>query len=159
VADGDDGITIIPIGPGLGTSTEAAKQFSSGTARFLRRFASNPAALVISVVSGFVVSVILGFFEFLVGAVLYPFDLIVGGLSYLELGITFNFALLGTNLLELGVGAQRTMIEIVESAGPAGPVLAAAIGAVLIVAIYRTILALLVAVPGGDSLLTMIGVR
>lgn len=156
--DDDGGITIIPIGGGQGAAARVY-QFSQETARFLRRFRNNPAALIISVVSGFVVSVILGFFEFLIGAVFYPFDLLARGLAYLELGLTFNFGQLGNTLLGLAANAQSAGIEIVESAGPAGPLLAMAIGAIVIVGIYRATVALLVLVPGGDSLLTLIGIR
>jgi hypothetical protein len=158
VAEDDGGITIIPIGGGQGTAARIS-QFSSETANFLRRFANNPAALVVSVVSGFVVSVVLGFFEFLVGAVLYPFDLLVAGLRWVQRGLTFVLASLGFDILGGFSSAQQQLVAVVESAGPAGPVLAAAVAAVVLVVLYRVLLAVLVFVPGGDSLLTLIGGR
>lgn len=154
----DGGIWFVPIGGGQGTTARVV-QFSSQTADFLRRFANNPAALVISVVSSFVVSVVLGFFEFLVGAVLYPFDLLVGGLTWVRRGLTFVLASIGFDILGGFASAQQQLVTIVEAAGPAGPVLAAAVAAVVIVALYRILLALIVFVPGGDSLLTFLGGR
>jgi hypothetical protein len=157
VPEDDGGLTIIPIGPGLGTSAETAKQFSSGTASFLRRFASNPAALVISVVSGFVVSVVLGFFEFLVGAVLYPFDLLVGGLAWVELGLRVNFAWVGFDILAAIRSLQATLVEVVEGAGPAGPVIAMAAAGVTLFVLYRVTVAGLALVPGGSSIMALLG--
>ncbi|WP_276260586.1 hypothetical protein [Haloglomus litoreum] len=153
----DDGITLIPIGPGLGTSTEVAKQFSSGTARFLRRFASNPAALVISVVSGFVVSVLFGFFEFLIGAVLFPFDLLVGGLAWVQRQLVVAFAFVGFDLLGALRGLQQSLVAVVESAGPAGPLVAMAAAGVTLFVLYRVTVAGLALVPGGSSIMALLG--
>lgn len=154
----DDGITIIPIGPGSGTATRTA-QFASETADFLRRFANNPAALVISVVSGFVVSVILGFFEFVAGAVLYPFDYLAGGLRWLQRQLIAAFAAVGIDILDVLLDLQSTLGSVVASAGPAGPLIAVGAAAVSLFILYRALLALVVLIPGGDSVLTFLGGR
>lgn len=152
----DGGIPLFPTGGG---AASRSAQFASETADFLRRFANNPAALVISVVSSFVVSVVFGFFEFLIGAVLYPFDLLVGGLGWVQRQLVGAFGAVGFDILGALTGLQLQLVAVVEAAGPAGPVLAAAAAAVAIVVLYRTILAVLVAVPGGESLLTLFGGR
>jgi hypothetical protein len=152
----DDGLTIIPLGGGSGAAVRAA-QFSSATADFLRRFANNPAALVISVVSGFVVSVVLGFFEFLIGAVLYPFDLLVGGLHYVQHQLVLAFSALGIDLIGVLAELERSLIAVVESAGPGGPVLAAAIAGMILFVVYRVTVAGLRLVPGGSSVLALLG--
>jgi len=158
VPEDDGGLTIIPIGPGSGVAARSA-QFASETANFLRRFANNPAALVISVVSGFVVSVVLGFFEFLVGAVLYPFDLATIGLNWVERQLGLSFAFLGFDILAVIRSLQATLVEVVESAGPAGSVIAMAAAGVTLFVLYRATMAGLAFVPGGDSLLALLGLR
>jgi len=186
VPEDDGGITIIPIGPGSGAAARSA-QFASETADFLRRFANNPAALVISVVSGFVVSVILGFFRFLVGAVLYPFDLLVGGLRFILVGtnpadnldgllsplsdfipggvperipgLLDVFGALGLEIQLLLLRVQGELIGIVEQAGPAGPLIAGAALAITLFVLYRLALAGLEVVPGGSSILALLGGR
>jgi hypothetical protein len=158
VPEDDGGLTIIPLGGGSGAAARSA-QFASETASFLRRFASNPAALVISVVSGFVVSVVLGFFEFLVGAVLYPFDLLVGGLAWVERQLGLSFAFVGFDILAAIRSLQATLVEVVEGAGPAGPVIAMAAAGVTLFVLYRAAMAGVAFVPGGDSLLALLGLR
>ncbi|WP_276258122.1 hypothetical protein [Haloglomus litoreum] len=150
----DGGIPLFPTGGG--TAARSA-QFASETADFLRRFASNPAALVISVVSGFVVSVVLGFFEFLIGAVLYPFDLLVGGLNWLQRQLVLAFAFVGFDILGTLRGVQESLAVAVEAAGPAGPVVAAgAVGLALFV-LYRVTVAGLEFIPGGSSIMALLG--
>lgn len=132
-------------------------QFSRDTANFLRRFASNPAALVISVVSGFVVTVLFGFFEFLIGAVLFPFDLLVGGLGWIQRQLVLAFAFVGFDILAALRGIQATLVEVVEAAGPAGPIVAAAGAGVTLFVLYRVTVAGLELVPGGSSIMALLG--
>jgi hypothetical protein len=147
----------IPLFPTSGGTAARSAQFASETANFLRRFANNPAALVISVVSGFVVSVILGFFEFLVGAVLYPFDLLVGGLAWIQRQLVVAFAFVGVDILGALRGLQQSLVGVVEAAGPAAPVVAAAAAGVAIFVLYRLTVAGLAFIPGGSSIMALLG--
>ena len=152
--DDDGGIPLFPTGGG--TAARAA-QFSSETARKLRRFANNPAALVISVVSGFVVTVIFGFFEFLIGAVLYPFDLLVGGLGWIQRQLVLAFAFVGFDILGTLRALQQMLGGVVEGAGPAAPLVVAVVTGGLIFVLYRLTVAGLELVPGGSSIMALLG--
>lgn len=132
---------------------------ASGTIAFLAAFAQNPVEFVTQVILGFIVNSFLQAGAYIVGTILAGFDLVVGALSVAQSLLVGAFGAAGLDILGALLSVQRMVADVVGAAGPAGPPLAVLFAAVGIYALYRLAIALAVLVPGGDSLLTLIGLR
>lgn len=137
-SDGDDGggIWPIPIGPGSGTAATVTKQFSSRTASFLRRFASDPVGFIFSAISLYILNGIFDILGVLVASVLAAFDYVVAFLSGIQSYLVRFFAFIGVDILAFLAGLQMGVLNAVRGLGPLGPVVAVGGAAVGIYLLY-----------------------
>lgn len=172
-SDDDDGIVLIPIGPGSGFAADDDTQrlltrlkplapFASGLAAvagFLIAFANNPFKTIITVFNTFIVGTVLAAGRWIIGAILWPFQALAGAFDAAGNLLTGALGAAGLDILGALLAVQQQVAAAVSAAGPAGPPLAVGLAAVGIWVMFRVGSALLVLIPGGDSLLTLIGQR
>lgn len=180
-SDGDDGgITLIPIGPGSSTAAGASQRLpdwiydlkplasvASGLASVagvLIYFGNNPVEFIQRVISFYIVGSIFAAGRYLVETVLVPFDILVG-LSNLVLvgneeylGLLDIFGSLGAGILATLTDIQTQVLAVLAQAGPAAPIIAIGAASVGLYLLYRLAVAALLALPGGASIASLLGI-
>jgi len=124
----------------------------------IRRYGSLPEA-VFGLISLYILQGIFDVVSIVVGSILYVFDLVVGSIDAARLLLLEAFGAVGADVLGTLVAFQREIATVIESAGPAGPPIAVGATAVLLYVGYRVAVALLGEIPGGSSLVDILGLR
>lgn len=131
----------------------------AGVAGALITFGQDPVGFIFRAINFYILGGILAVVDLAAGAVLYPFNRLVGGLGFIQAGLIGAFSSVGIDIQAALLSIQSSLAGLIATAGPAGPLLAVGAAAVGIFVLYRLTLAILVFVPGGDSLLTFFGGR
>lgn len=136
------------------SEVEAVKQLVA----LIREYGSLPRA-IFGLISLYLLNGILDVVGIVVGSILFAFDLVVASLATAQGLLIRAFGAVGIDVLGALVGLQRAIGGVVEAAGPAGPPLAVAFGAVSLYVLWRIGIALLGELPGGSSIVDLLGLR
>jgi len=121
-------------------------------------YGSIPAA-IFALISLYILNGIFSIFSAIVGAVLTVFDVLTGALATAQMLLVGAFQRAGIDILGLLLDLERQIADVVASAGPLGPPLAVGATAVFLYVLYRLSVALLGELPGGSTLVDLLGLR
>lgn len=165
----DDGPILIPTG-GFGIATQKSipdwvyklkplAALGGAAMGALIAFANDPVGFVWRIISLYIVNGIFTIAGFVVGAILQAFDIVAGAIQFAGSLLVGAFGAVGLDILGVLVDLQQELAGVVAGAGAAGPIVAIGGTAVLLVVLYRVTLALVELVPGGGSVLTLLGLK
>ena len=114
---------------------------------------------IVAIISLYILNGVLDVVGIVVGSVLFAFDLIVGSLATAQRLLLGALGAVGIDILAALTSLQREIAGVVEGAGPAGPVIAVAAGAIGLYVLWRVGVALVGELPGGSTLVDLLGLR
>jgi len=121
-------------------------------------YGSLPRAIY-ALITLYILNGIFSVIDVITGSVLFVFDLVVGSLQTAQALLVGAFAAVGVDILGALLGVQRAVSGIVTAAGPLGPVIAVASASLMLYGLYRLAVALLGELPGGSTIVDLLGVR
>lgn len=125
----------------------------------LVRFGTNPVGFVASIISIYVVNTVLNLGAFGVNVVLAGGDILVGIFDFARVVLIWAFGGVGRDILAGVLIVREAVADVVGSAGPAGPIIAAVVVSVGLYGLYRLAVAGLGELPLGSSIVDLLGLR
>lgn len=122
------------------------------------KYGSVPRA-IFGLISLYIADSVLSLGSFAVGVVLSVWDFVTRSIDSARLLLVGLFGGVGGTLLGVAELVVDEVAVAVASLGPFGPPLAVATGALTLYATYRLLIALLGELPGGSSVVDLLGVR
>lgn len=114
---------------------------------------------VFALITLYILNGIFSVIDVLAGSVLFVFDVVVGSLQTAQALLVGAFGAVGVDILGALFGVQQALSGVVAGAGPLGPPLAVAAASLMLYGLYRLTVALLGELPGGSTLVDLLGVR
>jgi hypothetical protein len=127
-------------------------------AALYQRYGSVPRA-IFALISLYILNGLFSIINVVAGSVLFVFDLIVGSLRTAQALLVGAFGAVGVDILGALLGVQQAVSGVVVAAGPLGPPLAVAAASLMLYVLYRLAVALLGELPGGSTLVDLLGLR
>lgn len=125
----------------------------------LERFARDPRGFIFGFISTYLVATALGFGNFIVGSILSVFDIVARSLQLAATYLVGSLQVVTTPVLAIGQRLTLIIASVVQSAGPLGPPIAAAITAVLLILAYRLVIAVAGEFPVASTIVDFLGLR
>lgn len=122
----------------------------------IERYGSFPRA-IFALITGYILNGLFDIIGVVAGSVLFAFDLIVGGLAFAQGALVGAFGSVGIDILGAIAGVRQAFLDVLATAGPAAPVLAALLTVGVLVLLYRAAIALGSDVPLLGALLEFLG--
>lgn len=114
---------------------------------------------VFALITLYILNGIFSVIDVVAGSVLFVFDLVVGSVQTAQALLVGAFGAVGVDILGALVGVQQAVSGVVAVAGPLGPPLAVASASLMLYVLYRLTVALLGELPGGSTIVDLLGVR
>ena len=155
---------LAPLVPVAGTLVTLANYANALTdlafyANTLTNFASNPQRFIFRFISEYIVGTAIGLGQYLIGSILLVFNTIASYLQTAAFILVGSFQVVTTPILVAGQRLIAAIATAVVAAGPAGPVIAAALTATLLYSTYRLLIAVAGEIPVGSSIVDLLGLR
>lgn len=125
----------------------------------LLSFLRNPFGFVASIITLYILNGLFSIIDVVAGSILFVFDVVVGSLRTAQALLVGAFGAVGVDIFGALVGVQQALSGVVAAAGPLGPPLAVAAASLMLYGLYRLTVALLGELPGGSTIVDLLGVR
>lgn len=125
----------------------------------LERFARDPRGFIFGFISTYLVATALGFGSYIVGSILTVFDTLAGFFGGTATLLVSSLQTVTTPVLLAGQRLTLIIASVVQSAGPLGPPIAAAVTAALLILAYRLIIAVAGEFPVASTIVDFLGLR